>query len=352
MLHTPWYDPLKSYDDNFDGGPSGEFTQNEVLDTSVETPFEFFGKPLRFPFGIPAGPLLNSSYVMAALDKGFDVPVYKTVRTRTHGTHPWPNVLSVDVIGDLTFEKAAKGLVTKDEYSEPLSITNSFGVPSKDPTHWQEDMSKAVKHAIHGQHVIGSFQGTKWDGSDYIEDWVLGAKLVAETGVSALEANLSCPNEGTTNLLCFDAEKVRMIADNIKNVIGDTPLFVKIAYFEDALLREFVEKVGSIVDGISAINTIGAEVRTPSGVQALPGEGRLRSGVCGASIKWAGLDMVHRLKKLREEHNQKFVITGVGGVTVPPDYAEYRVAGADIVMSATGAMWNGNLAQEIKELNR
>ena len=33
---------------------------------------------------------------------------------------------------------------------------------------------------------------------------------------------------------------------------------------------------------------------------------------------------------------------------MPADFKEYRDAGADIVMTATGAMWNGYLAQEIK----
>lgn len=350
MLQTPWYDPLKSYDDNFDAGPSGEFVDTKKEDASEETPYEFFGKPLRFPFGIPAGPLLNSSYVIAALDKGFDVPVYKTVRTRTHKTHPWPNVLPVDVEGDLTIEQASEGLITKDEYGEPLSITNSFGVPSKDPTHWQDDMQRAVAHAQNGQHVVGSFQGTKWDDADYVEDWVFAAKLVSETGVSALEANLSCPNEGTSHLLCFDADKVQEITDKIKNKVGDMPLVVKVAYFEDAPLREFVEKVGNIVDGISAINTIPAPIRTPEGEQALPGEGRLISGVCGASIKWAGISMVERLKALREEFGLSYAIDGVGGVTRPEDFYEYQKAGADVVMSATGAMWNAELALQVKAM--
>jgi dihydroorotate dehydrogenase (NAD+) catalytic subunit len=31
------------------------------------------------------------------------------------------------------------------------------------------------------------------------------------------------------------------------------------------------------------------------------------------------------------------------------DFNEYRQAGADVVQSATGAMWNHNLAQEIKQ---
>ena len=43
-----------------------------------------------------------------------------------------------------------------------------------------------------------------------------------------------------------------------------------------------------------------------------------------------------------------FSITGVGGVMTPEDYLDYRSAGADVVMSATGAMWNPYLAEEIK----
>ena len=37
-----------------------------------------------------------------------------------------------------------------------------------------------------------------------------------------------------------------------------------------------------------------------------------------------------------------------GEFTVPADFDEYRKAGADIVMTATGAMWNPLLARDIK----
>jgi dihydroorotate dehydrogenase len=162
--------------------------------------------------------------------------------------------------------------------------------------------------------------------------------------------NLSCPNEGTNNLLCFDTERSVKVAQAIKEVIGDIPLIIKIAYFKDEeALKELVKEIGSVVQGISAINTISAEIVDENGAQALPGEGRLRSGVCGHAIKWAGLEMVKRLKKLREELNYSYTIIGVGGVTIADDFFEYRDAGADVVMSATGAMWNPYLAKEIKE---
>jgi len=109
-----------------------------------------------------------------------------------------------------------------------------------------------------------------------------------------------------------------------------------------------VQSVGNVVDGIAAVNTIPAKIYNDKGEQALPGQNRLVSGTCGAGIKWAGLNMVKRLKALRDELGMKFAIVGVGGVMSTADYYEYKNAGADAVMSATGAMWNPLLAQEIK----
>jgi dihydroorotate dehydrogenase (NAD+) catalytic subunit len=354
MLHKPFFDPLLSYEDNYKKGPFGEFANKKVYKQKGKPDHYVFGIPIFTPFGIPAGPLLNSKFVNAALDKGFDIVEYKTVRTSFRATNPWPNVLGVKVKGDLTIKLAEKGLTGTNKYIPPIAITNSFGVPSMDPEVWQKDLRKAVTHAKAGQVVVGSFQGTTNSTGDikkYVKDFVLAAKLVKETGVKVLEVNLSCPNEGSAHLLCFDIVRTRQIVEAIKNEIGETPLVVKIAYFDDQKdLEKFVTSIGKTINGISAINTIPAKIFDEKGEQALPGEGRLISGVCGHPIKWAGIDMVKRLAKLREELGLSFRITGVGGITEPSDYFEYRKAGADEVMSATGAMWNPFLAQEIKKL--
>ncbi|HTE48526.1 MAG TPA: hypothetical protein VK675_01300 [Candidatus Paceibacterota bacterium] len=54
------------------------------------------------------------------------------------------------------------------------------------------------------------------------------------------------------------------------------------------------------------------------------------------------------MRLLRKKNGYSYTIIGVGGVSTPSDFFEYRDAGADIVMSATGAMWNPYLAREIK----
>lgn len=350
MSSEPFYDPEKSYLENFEHGPFGLFAGTTPVFQNSEPKHQFLGLPVHAPFGIPAGPLVNGKFVKAALDKGFDIPVYKTVRTRRYECHPWPNVLAVKVKGDL----APDGAVTANhDFTEPLSITNSFGVPSFAPEFWQPDMAEAAAYARPGQVVVGSFQGTlPEDGSaaSYLEDFVLGARLVKETGVKIIEVNFSCPNEGTANLLCFDVPRARRVVEAVKNEIGNMPLVIKIAYYKDERrLEELVREVGKTVDGIAAINTISAKILDESGRQALPGEGRLSSGVCGSGVKWAGLAMTTRLARLRAELGMKFAIVGVGGAGNAAAFDEYRRAGADAVMSATAAMWNPELAEEIKE---
>ena len=353
MLQAPFYDPSKTYYENWEQGPFNGFADGVVVPAEERLRFEFLGQKLNYPLGIPAGPLLNGKYVKAALDKGFDVAAYKTVRSREYPCNPWPNVLGAQVEGDLTLERAQKPVVVRDVYEEPLSITNSFGVPSYPPEIWMKDVAGSVAYAKGGQLVIGSFEGTKWEGyssEDYIDDWADVAQMLAQCGAKVVEADVSCPNEGASGLLCFDIPKVKLISIKIKEKIGDIPLLLKLAYFGEQELRELVQETGNIVAGYSAINTISAAVINPDGSQALPGgEKRKRSGICGASIKWGGLDMTRRISALRKELGMKYAIIGVGGVMTPIDFKEYRDAGADVVMTATGAMWNPYLAKEIKE---
>lgn len=161
MLRSPFYNPEKTYEENFTNGPFGAFADSVICQPRGEPTYNFFGHKVYTPFGIPAGPLINGNFVQAALDKGFDIATYKTVRSQKYPCHPWPNILAVNPNGDLTLEKAGGRLVATRDYREPLSITNSFGVPSPALDFWQADLAKIVKNIRPGQIVIGGFQGTK-----------------------------------------------------------------------------------------------------------------------------------------------------------------------------------------------
>ncbi len=107
MIKTPFYDPLKSYDDNYVGGPFGSFADGiKVKDPLSPPQYDFLGHKVNLPFGIPAGPLLNSKFIKAAFEKGYDIAVYKTVRADVFPCHPYPNVLGIDLKGDLTIDRA------------------------------------------------------------------------------------------------------------------------------------------------------------------------------------------------------------------------------------------------------
>ncbi|MBI2017703.1 hypothetical protein HYS92_01485 [Candidatus Daviesbacteria bacterium] len=352
MLKIPFYDPNKSYEENYDEGPFGSFGDGEVFEQNGEPTYDFLGQKVYLPFGIPAGPLLNSKFCKGAFQNGFDIAVYKTVRSGVFPCHPFPNVLSVKIGGDLTMERAQKPIVADNNYSEPLSITNSFGVPSKEAEVWQEDVKKAISYAGGGQVLVLSFMGTVKENQtpdEFVADYALAAKQAKETGAKILETNLSCPNIGNEGLVCYNLNMTERVCAAIRKELGDTPLILKVGYYRnDEDIKKLVEIASKYAQAISSINTIQVEVRDKEGNQALPGKNRLRSGVCGAGIKWAGLDMVKRLRLTINDQRSTIKVIGVGGVTKPEDYFEYRDAGADCVMSATGAMWNPELAEEIK----
>ncbi len=351
-----FFDPAKTFDDNFDNGP---FLTKPLVPykNAGEPSYSFLGHKLYSPFGIAAGSLPTSKHVRGAFQRGFDVVCYKTQRSVPFQANQFPNVVYIDVDGDLTLEKAAKpltGHLESDKPIEKMTITNSFGNPSRGPDFWIEDIKQAVAAQGKGQLLIASVVGTIQDGftqDDYYNDFAQTAKLAADAGAPVIEVNLSCPNVSNEGVICYTFEAVDAIARKVKEAVGDIPVIAKLGYFSEerqSLLEKTIIETAPYFSAFSVINTIQAPVVDEQGEQLLPGEGRLLAGICGASIKWAGLDMVKRLGALRKKHNLKYEIIGVGGVMTPADFQEYRDVGADVVQSVTAAMWNDNFAAEIK----
>jgi dihydroorotate dehydrogenase len=201
-----------------------------------------------------------------------------------------------------------------------------------------------------GQTVLACFQGiARGKGrDDFVQDHVLGIQLIRETGDhKVIEINLACPNEGEEVLACFDLDITTRIVTAVREANPDLKLIIKIAYMADKdYLKKLVESVGSMIDGITAINTIPMPVVDAEGKEVFPG--RPKAGISGAPIKWAGLEMVKYLKQYREELGLDYKIIGLAGVLSANDFHEYLDTGADYVMSVTGAMWNPQLAAEIK----
>src|ERR1039458_986444 len=128
-----FYDPAKTFDDNFDNGPFPLKSSEKPYKNNGKPAFSFLRHPLYSPFGIAAGSLPTSKHVRYAFERGYGVVCYKTQRSVPFAVNDFPNVVYVEVEGDLTLEKASKPLVGHQTSSAPieqLTITNSFGNPS------------------------------------------------------------------------------------------------------------------------------------------------------------------------------------------------------------------------------
>ena len=344
---SPTYDIDRSYDENYADGP---FFSGKLPELDRTPRFRFLDFEVGSPIGVPAGPLLNANWVDLYAKLGFDLPVYKTVRSVARECHPAPNCMYLDRPGDLTADRFREQLVaspTPPDDPQRISITNSFGMPSRDPDTWQADMERARAACGPGQVFIASAVGTPGAG-DLAEDYARTAAMCKEAGAQVVEINLSCPNvtsgEGS---IYTDPETARRITRETAQALGTTPLMIKVGYFTDPMtLHEVVRACAPFVAGIAGINTLSFEVVKADGSQALPGEGRLRSGICGAAIRGCGLDQTEALANLRADEKYDFSIVGVGGVMTPADVDRYLEAGADAVMSATGAMWDPYLAAD------
>lgn len=345
------YDPNLTYEENLRDGPFGSFAEGPAYQNSGDPKYDFFGIEVYSPFGIAAGPLPGARFIAAAFDRGFDIVTFKTVRTDTYPCHPAPNVFPIDK-PRLDAAATDDPIITKATYDFPLSMANSYGIPSVTPEVWQAEIRRAFDVVGRGQAMLVAFQGTdRGDGPEaFIKDHVRGVQLLTATGARVIEVNLSCPNEGSPELLCFDTATTLNIVESIRQELGDIQLIVKVTYFPDhERLRDFVTQVGPLVDGITAINTVGARVVSADGTQAFPGTAaRAKPGISGQAIKHLTREMVERLDRHRQDLGLDYKIIAAGGVQSAEDFHKLRKRGGDIVMSVTGAMWNPELAAEIK----
>ena len=359
---TAYYQPLynidKSYDFNYEFGPFFDGVLPEFK--PPKKPVKLLGLKLNSRFGVPAGPLLNSRWVKTYADLGYDLLTYKTIRTINHPCHKPPNVVFIDEQKDYNFDPK-KPAYTKNKDSNNftdstyprISITNSFGVPSKEPDVWQEDIKQLLPQLHPGQLLILSVMGTAQSHSsekEFINDFVACSVMGQEAGVKAIEVNLSCPNLGGEALFA-DADLSTAILKQVRQTLdSSTRLLAKLGYFpRQQQLKKFINSTHQYLEGYTAINTVPKKVVDTNGKQALPGESRVSSGTCGALIKEAGLSTVAGLADHRQQKDLDYVIIGVGGVMTPNDYQTYLEAGADAVQAATGPMWNPYLAYQIKQ---
>lgn len=363
--HGNAYDWRQDYYANYDYGPFCKLTNDELieaigireeLDAQLE-PKNFLGFEVNSTIGVPAGPLLNGRWVLHYAELGFDMPIYKTVRTKYLQCHPFPQVVLVDVpkqLSEKDFEQTFVGKLDGNTDPNNVSITNSFGMPSKEPSVWTKDVQRVEAKLAKGQLNMVSVYGTPPEGDAGEEalamDFARGANLAFQAGAKVVELNFSCPNiKGKGGSLYSNAQAAGEICRIVRQEIGDRKFLVKLGYFhDDAVLEESINAITQHADGVSAINTISVKVVDEAGKEALPG--RITSGICGNAIREGALRVVKAIDGIRKKSGKEFALVGVGGITLPEHAMQFYEAGADAVQSATGAMFDPLLALKIKSM--
>lgn len=338
--HPPIYDIHKTYTENAEQGPffNGPIPKRE----KPKQPLDFLGYEVNSPIGVPAGPLLNSRWIALAAKLGFDIPTYKTIRSYAHPSHPLPNVL---------FVKSEKGdqVIVSDETPDDIakiSITNSFGNPSKSPDFLLEDIAKANDSLQKGQVMIVSVFGVPNQGVSYADDFARAASLAKEGGAKVIEANFSCPNIGKgEGSLYMSADTVYEFVKKMTAAIGSTPLLIKVGIFKDAKQMEsvFLAAARAGARGVCGINTISKEILDRNGKPAL-GENRRTGGICGSMARSQALHFIEQASRINRQHKLEFTLLGCGGITLPEHFDLFFHAGAQFALTATGMMWDPYLA--------
>jgi dihydroorotate dehydrogenase (NAD+) catalytic subunit len=345
---NPTYDIKKSYEWNYRNGPlfKGPYPPRR----KIRRPVKLLDFELNSPLGIAAGPLLNSNWIRVYSKLGFDILSYKTVRTQKRPSNPKPNCVFVDTRGPLTEDRMAETLRATSQPPmsiRAISITNSFGVPSRNPVIWQEDVQRAKRYLDKGQVLVVSTMGSSEyhpDAPSLIRDFAHSAALAREAGADIVELDLSCPNSSAVEgMVYLDPVLSGAISRAAKSELLNVPLFIKLGNFWKRDQFEAVIKGNAEhVNGVVGINTVKMTVLNADGKPAIPG--RPQSGVCGTGIKPSALQFAHWLYEAREKNRYDFVIIGVGGIMTPEDIHEFLTTGLDAVEVATAAMWDPYLA--------
>ncbi len=340
-ISIPRYDPDRSYEWNYDHVP--EPLSVEV--PGVASPGTYAGLAVPFPLAVAAGPLLNGKWCLYYASAGFDVVTYKTVRTRARECYPLPNLVPVD---SEQLISSGQTVSSRPDMRDTWAV--SFGMPSQEPKVWRADVEWTRRQLAAEKLLVVSVVGTATEqgGLDELaEDYARCAAWARESGADVVEANFSCPNVCTADgQLYQDPRGAALVAEAIRDAIGDCPLILKVGFLErDEEIAALLAAVSPFAKRLAVTNGITAQIRHSSGEIGFQGQSR---GICGRAIFEASVNMVRRTHRIASSMPNTPGIIGVGGVYDATDMRAYLDAGAEAVQLATAAMVTPLVALHIR----
>ncbi|MDA1231263.1 MAG: hypothetical protein O2856_10860 [Planctomycetota bacterium] len=345
------YDTSKSWQWNLDNSPEAFTLDDQPRNARIIGDWSWCGIPVNSPLGIPAGPLLDGRWLLYYASLGFDILVYKTVRSCARECYGLPNLVPVE-----TMPLTDAGMVLKESKSMRGSWAVSFGMPSQSPDIWRRDIELTRQRIPEGKVLVVSVVGTQdtsiTDPQASLElladDFARCAKWAANSGAHGIEANFSCPNVSTTDGQLFQqATAAAFVAERIRLAIGSTPLVIKIGRMANrADAESLILALGPFINGLAMTNSIAARVQRND--QSLLFDGQLR-GICGDATRTASVEQVRVFSDVLAGQNLPLQLIGVGGISTADHVRNYLAAGASSVALATSAMVDPLVGVQIRE---
>jgi dihydroorotate dehydrogenase len=335
------YDPTQSYQWNFDNAP-------EPADIDVP-PFpgtwQFAGRDVASPLGIPAGPLLNGRWCLYYASLGFDFLTYKTVRSVERECYQLPNLQPV-ICGQLCGDEDR--LVSADTMQGSWAV--SFGMPSKSPEYWRKDIEATRRQLSQDKLLSVSVVGTiqeGWSIDQLAKDYADCARWAVESGADCIETNFSCPNVSTCDGQLFQNPKeASLVAAEVREAIGQTPFLVKVGHVNSSdEAAQLLAALSPYISGLSMTNSVAVTVADKSEQLFFDGQPR---GICGAAILDASVQQTELFAGLIQASKLGAELVGVGGISTAEHVQRYLAAGASSVHLATAAMTNPLVGLEIR----
>ncbi len=176
---------------------------------------------------------------------------------------------------------------------------------------------------------------------DSIEEYALLAEKLDNSGVDALELNISCPNIKDGLVFGKDKKLAAKVTKAVRNVT-DLPIIVKLTPEVTDIVAIAREVINCGADGVSLINTFPAmavDVNTRR-----PRLSNITGGLSGPCLKPISLKMVWDIVR-----TLNIPTVGIGGIFTAQDALEYLIVGAKAVQIGTANFINPKVSVEVLE---
>lgn len=288
---------------------------------------EFAGIPFVNPFLLSsAPPTLDAQRVIRAAKLGWGGAVLKTVTEE-------PTVDPRTRLGVLRKQGKLIGM-------------NNIELLSRHPLkQWTDSWIPEIKaKSPEGFVIVSSIMS-----SPEPEGWTELAALMSQTGVDALELNVSCPHGSPEKHMgAFIGQNPDLVEQVTKAARKgtDLPIFVKLTpnVTDIVPIAKAAAKGGA--DALSAINTveslIGVDIETATPYpfaydSELKTPQSTYGGFCGPAVRPIGLRFVSQIAKALPT----MPVSGMGGIETWQNAVEYLMVGASTLQVCTAVMWYG-----------